>query len=589
MSFRLALGKCPHILAESGRRKSISCRWRRRLRRRARCAHATPRRAAASAGARAGRHPAPRSAPRKPAERAAAAAHRHDGGRCAARRQGRRDHVYVIQPNTSVAIADGVLSVTPRPDDRRPHYPVDHFLRSLAAVQGPHAVGVILSGTGSDGTLGICEIKAAGGLTFAQDEHSAQHAGMPQSAIASGAVDLVLPPEEIAARLAALPAASLSRRRGRRPRRGREPSDRKSSSASSPRCATARASISASIATRRIKRRTARRMLLRGFTSPRGVRAVPRTRPRRGRGAVSRRADQRDQLLPRSRRCSRISSARSSRRSSTARRTGRRSASGCRAARPARRRIRSPWRCSSSSTTAKTQRDRSRSSRPISATRRRSTRRAPASTRRASRRKSAPSACGGSSSRRSGSYRIQKSVRDLCVFARQNVTVDPPFSRVDLVTCRNVLIYMSPPLQERLLPVFHFALNPGGFLVLGWPRPSGRSPTCSSSSIARTRSIARRRRRAGRQLTFMADEWLAGAPATRPGDRQPAARRLPARGRPRWCWAATRRRACWSTTTSRCSSFAAARRPTSKRPAASRRRTCCAWPSRACSWSCAAR
>ena len=114
------------------------------------------------------------------------------------------DHVYVIQPNTSVAIADGVLSVTPRPDDRRPHYPVDHFLRSLAAVQGPSAVGVILSGTGSDGTLGICEIKAAGGLTFAQDEQSAQHAGMPHSAIASGAVDLVLPPDEIAARLAAI-------------------------------------------------------------------------------------------------------------------------------------------------------------------------------------------------------------------------------------------------------------------------------------------------------------------------------------------------------------------------------------------------
>ncbi len=111
------------------------------------------------------------------------------------------NHVYVIQPNTNLAIADGVLSVTPRPDDRRPHYPVDHFLRSLATVQGPHAVGVILSGTGSDGTLGICEIKAAGGLTFAQEEQSAQHAGMPQSAIASGAVDLVLPPKDIAARL----------------------------------------------------------------------------------------------------------------------------------------------------------------------------------------------------------------------------------------------------------------------------------------------------------------------------------------------------------------------------------------------------
>jgi len=55
------------------------------------------------------------------------------------------------------------LSVTARPDTRQPHYPVDHFMRSLATVQGPYAVGVILSGTGSDGTLGIGEIKAAGG------------------------------------------------------------------------------------------------------------------------------------------------------------------------------------------------------------------------------------------------------------------------------------------------------------------------------------------------------------------------------------------------------------------------------------------
>ena len=111
------------------------------------------------------------------------------------------NHAYVIQPNTSVALADGVLSVTARPNDRRPHYPVDHFLRSLAAVQGPRSVGVILSGTGSDGTLGVCEIKAAGGITFAQDSHTAQHDGMPRSAIASGSVDLVLSPEDIARHL----------------------------------------------------------------------------------------------------------------------------------------------------------------------------------------------------------------------------------------------------------------------------------------------------------------------------------------------------------------------------------------------------
>ena len=111
------------------------------------------------------------------------------------------DHAYVIQPNTNVAVADGVLSVTPRSEDRRPHYPVDHFLRSLAAVHGPQSIGVILSGTGSDGTLGVCEVKAVGGLTFAQDEQTAEHVGMPQSAVASGAVDAVLPPAEIGAKL----------------------------------------------------------------------------------------------------------------------------------------------------------------------------------------------------------------------------------------------------------------------------------------------------------------------------------------------------------------------------------------------------
>ena len=108
-------------------------------------------------------------------------------------------------------------------------------------------------------------------------------------------------------------------------------------------------------------------------------------------------------------------------------------------------------------------------------------------------------------------------MRDLCVFARQNVTVDPPFSRVDLVTCRNVLIYMSPPLQERLLPVFHFALNPGGFLVLGLAETVGSFDDLFELTN-RAHKIYRRKETASRpQLTFMADEWLAGTPSTRPG------------------------------------------------------------------------
>lgn len=90
------------------------------------------------------------------------------------------------------------MQLTPAPG-LHPH--IDFMLRLLADEIGPAAIGVVLSGTASDGTLGIKAIKAAGGMTFAQDEDSAQYFGMPGNAIASGAVDFVLPPAEIAREL----------------------------------------------------------------------------------------------------------------------------------------------------------------------------------------------------------------------------------------------------------------------------------------------------------------------------------------------------------------------------------------------------
>ena len=107
------------------------------------------------------------------------------------------DCIYVIPPNTSMAIRDGKLALTPRADSPHPHLPVDFFLRSLAQDQTSNAVGVILSGNGSDGVAGLAAVKAEGGVTFAQDEKSAKFSGMPHSAIASGNVDFVLPPKQI--------------------------------------------------------------------------------------------------------------------------------------------------------------------------------------------------------------------------------------------------------------------------------------------------------------------------------------------------------------------------------------------------------
>ena len=111
------------------------------------------------------------------------------------------NRIYVIPPGTTMEITRGVQRLSPRTEKRGQSRPIDHFLRSLADDQGYKSVGVILSGTATDGTLGLTAIKAEGGITFAQDD-TAQHTGMPRNAIAEGCVDFVLPPDEIAKELA---------------------------------------------------------------------------------------------------------------------------------------------------------------------------------------------------------------------------------------------------------------------------------------------------------------------------------------------------------------------------------------------------
>ena len=69
--------------------------------------------------------------------------------------------------------------------------------------------------------------------------------------------------------------------------------------------------------------------------------------------------------------------------------------------------------------------------------------------------------------REEGGYRINKDVRERCVFVRHDLVADPPFSKLDLISCRNVLIYLGPPLQRRVIPILHYALNQPGYLLLG--------------------------------------------------------------------------------------------------------------------------
>ena len=113
------------------------------------------------------------------------------------------DHIYILPSNKMMIANDGVLMLSPRPDKSKMerNLPIDLFFTSLAEVHQSHAIGVVLSGTASDGTNGLRAIKSYGGITFAQDEESAAYEGMPQSAARAGVVDFILPPDKIPQKL----------------------------------------------------------------------------------------------------------------------------------------------------------------------------------------------------------------------------------------------------------------------------------------------------------------------------------------------------------------------------------------------------
>ena len=311
------------------------------------------------------------------------------------------NNVYVIPPNADLAILEGVLHVMTPPRaaaPHGPHLPVDYFFRSLADDQGTRAIGVVLSGTGTDGTFGLHAIKETGGITFAQDPATAKYDGMPRSALESGWADFCLPPAGIArgahehqpaplplARQGAAAADAGEHGQAHRPHPHRVRQRPQLLQADHHR-APHRAAHGAA------QDREAGR--LRQVRAGQRRRAAPLYKDMlisvtsffRDRGAVR---GAQDQGLP-----------------APAREQGGRfapSASGCRPARRARRRTRSRSACSSSWATARPS-TACRSSAPTSTTSRCSAR-AAASIRRTSRSTSRPSACSASSSRRTRSTR----------------------------------------------------------------------------------------------------------------------------------------------------------------------------------------
>jgi two-component system, chemotaxis family, CheB/CheR fusion protein len=109
--------------------------------------------------------------------------------------------VYIAPPPADVVITNRVVKLLPRSVARGLHTPIDRFFRSLAEDQGPQAIGIVLSGSGSDGALGLQAIKEHGGLTLVQDERTASFAGMPHSAIMHGSIDVIGAPDRLAQEL----------------------------------------------------------------------------------------------------------------------------------------------------------------------------------------------------------------------------------------------------------------------------------------------------------------------------------------------------------------------------------------------------
>ena len=397
------------------------------------------------------------------------------------------NHVYIIPPNRSLGIAHGVLKLQPRLPARVAFRSIDFFFEALASDQHERAIGVILSGTATDGTLGLEAIKAGGGLTFAQDD-SARYDSMPRSAISAGCVDLVLSPEAIAKELARIarhpslagrPSAAPRFARGRRAAKLEDrdgairvaevetaPTGRREQNAYDKILLLLRnhSGVDYSLyKTPTIHRRITRRTVLnqkdtlehyahflRGntreldalhadalisvtsfFRNPEAFdvlqrKVFPQLLQQGGSEPL------RIWVLG----CS----------------TGQEAYSIAMAFTECAEKAAHPRKLQMFATDiAEANLDKARHGFYA---------------------KSVAQDVSPERLRRffvedEGGYRIIKPLRERVVFARQNLISDPPFSRMDLISCRNVMIYLEPSLQKKLVASFHYALKPEGFLFLG--------------------------------------------------------------------------------------------------------------------------
>lgn len=380
------------------------------------------------------------------------------------------NHVYIIPTNKILVANDGILQLSPRPKNEK-NMPIDIFFSSLAEVHQSHAIGIILSGTGTDGTIGLEKIKNNGGITFAQELNSAEYEDMPANAIRQDVIDFVLLPEEMPGQL--LYAERAFRIAG--DEGGKSGAQKMQENIFRQILTLIRVRTGADFTYykqttihRRILRRQAILKLenisdyldyLRenkseqdllfqdllipvtgffrdhkvfdhvcGMIFPELIKGKNSINPLRiwvagcatGEEAYSLGICLYEYLADK------ISSIKIQ---IFATDISERSVTKARAGIYGNRQLEG-----------------------VSASRLQQF-----------------------FTKTDGSYQIKKSIRDLCVFATHNFLKDPPFAKVDLISCRNVLIYMEPFLQKKAFTTFHYALNEKGYLLLGKSETTGNS------------------------------------------------------------------------------------------------------------------
>lgn len=430
------------------------------------------------------------------------------------------DHVYVIPPNKDLALVDGVLHALAPSGPRGRRQPITAFFRSLAKDQRDHSIGIVLSGAGSDGALGVRAIKAQGGLVLVQAPATAKFDSMPRSAIAAGQVDVVAPVAELPVRLLEVlrnraDTPSLETRGGEmaaiqlekivillRAKSGHDFSLYKRTTLF-----------------RRIERRMGLQQLTELATYVRYLRENPQELDLLFKelliGVTNFFRDPavwvqlRDEVWPEL----------LAKRATT--QTLRAWVAGCSTGEEA-------------YSLAMTFREAVERLRPrtnftlqIYATD--IDREAIAQARQGSYPASiatdvAPGRLARFFVKDGTGYRVAKEIREMVIFAPQNVIMDPPFTKLDLLTCRNLLIYFTPELQKKLFPLFHYSLNPEGVLLLGSAESVGGFTGLFAALPGKSRLF--------RRLTALPHPALAKFPtdflAARGGDPDPARKPSPA-------------------------------------------------------------